>query len=408
MPPPAEVKDAFEALGERFKWDTKIVKWILAEDGLAATSINDFIFAVDKHDDIVKIVDAAAADNKMLMTSRVKQAWQDLKKSAEDKEGIKRKGMDDPELETLLPQEELEDMCKMHFKRYKMVWPPEVMPSDQAISRATTELTKRMLGMTSVWKVKTQAMQLKATRKRIKLGDIEVVHGEVGEDEEPRHDMAHYLNNLLALLIAYSIPGAQATSEAQAASEVRGCDTCKFVICPLDVLMRYYYKVQTRSHEAHGPAGLHWLVAQDEAERSEWVDKFRNTQMSMGEVIQLTMTQRQAMWAIPQSIQSHQQHQQQRSPQQHRQHQAPRMKVGGKGGKGKGKGTGSGKTGTAQRMENKFKDGKMLCMSYNHGKCQSNPCSKGKHVCAGSLGQGRVCGGPHPAIRCNNPRVIKK
>ena len=57
--------------------------------------------------------------------------------------------------------------------------------------------------------MKKHAMQLTATRKRIKLGGIEVVHGEIVEDEEPRHDMAHYLNNPLALLIAYSIPGAQ-------------------------------------------------------------------------------------------------------------------------------------------------------------------------------------------------------
>ena len=47
MAPPAEVKEAFEALGTKFKWDDKIVKWILSEDGLAATSINDFIFEID-------------------------------------------------------------------------------------------------------------------------------------------------------------------------------------------------------------------------------------------------------------------------------------------------------------------------------------------------------------------------
>ena len=47
------------------------VKWILADDGLAAMSTNDFICAVDEHDDIVRVVEAAAAGNKMLMTSRV-------------------------------------------------------------------------------------------------------------------------------------------------------------------------------------------------------------------------------------------------------------------------------------------------------------------------------------------------
>ena len=274
MAPPAEVKEAFEALGTKFKWDDKIVKWILAENGLAATSINDFIFAIDKHDDIVKIIDQANPDNKLLMTSRVKQAWTNLKQSAENAEGLKRKGLDDPELETLLPQEELDDMCKAHFKRYKMVWPPEVMPSDQTISRATKEVVKRMLGMTNVWKVKTQAMQLKAMRKRIKLGDIEVIHGEIGEDEEPRHNMAQYLNNLLTLLIAYSVPGVQAVGDAQhTATRVKGCDICELVFCPLDTLMMYYHRVLARANEAYGPSGIQWLVAQDEAERSEWVNK---------------------------------------------------------------------------------------------------------------------------------------
>ena len=139
-------------------------------------------------------------------------------------------------------------------------------------------------------------MQLKATRKCIKSGDVEVIHGDTG-DEEPRHNMAQYVNNLLALLIAYSIPGVQTVGDPRHAA-------------------------------------------------SEWVDKFPNTQMNLGEVIQTTMTQRQALWAIPQAAQVHQQPHQQSALQPPRQH---KDKGGSKeGGKGGGKSSGA-----AMKTENK-------------------------------------------------------
>ena len=163
MSAPEDVKAAFAEIAQKYKWDDKITKWILKEDGLAAASLNDFLHAISQPADVDKIVDAAAPDNKMLMTSRVRQAWLGLKKETEESELFnEKKGVDDPELEAMLPQDELEDMCKQHYKRYRMVWPPEVMPSDQVISQATKELVKRALGVTNVWKVKTQAMQLKA------------------------------------------------------------------------------------------------------------------------------------------------------------------------------------------------------------------------------------------------------
>ena len=114
---------------------------------------------------------------------------------------MKRKTFDDPDMEAMLPQEELEDMGKNHYKRYRMVWPPGTMPSDQVVSRNTQEITKQMLGVTSVFRAKTQAMQLKAVRKRTKVGNLGFLHGGFGEDDEPKHDIVHYLNCLLVLLI---------------------------------------------------------------------------------------------------------------------------------------------------------------------------------------------------------------
>ena len=210
--------------------------------------------------------------------------------------------------------------------------------------------------MTNVWKVKTQAMQLKAMRKRIKSGDVEVIHGDTG-DEEPSHNMAQYFNNLLALLIAYSVPGVQTVGEPQHAA-------------------------------------------------SEWVVQFPNAQMNLGEVIQTIMIQRQALWAIPQAAQVHQQSHQQSALQPPRQHKAPRMRPGKDKGGSKEGGKGGGRISrAAMKMENKFGDETPVCMAFNHGKYQDNPCNKGMHVCAGAVVQ---CKSPHPAIKCNNAEAMKR
>ena len=159
--------------------------------------------------------------------------------------------------------------------------------------------------------------------------------------------------------------------------------------------------MQLEAAERHGHSGLQWLIAQDEAERSAWVDRFRNSDMTLGEVIQLSLIQREAVWASPVQQQPYQQRsdrgQEQRVPK-------PRMKV--KGSKGKGKGSGSGKG------EGKYGPGKAkhtvesrarLCIAYNQGKCWNKNCEKGQHRCSAHLGHGRYCGQPHPAVQCNNP-----
>ena len=279
--------------------DPLITKWILSEAGLGATSVEDFLFSATKQEDLGSVAESAGVEQgrRLLMTSRIRQAWTSLKKAAEDADSLKRKSLDDVELDDLLPQRELDDMGAKHYARYRMSWPPEIMPSDQLISRVSKEMTKRLLGVTSIWKVKTQAMQLKSVRKRTKVGDLEVLHGESANDEEPAKDVTHYLNGLHSLLIAYSIPGVK--SRDGAAEDYKGADTCKVVECPLDILMRYYFRVQSRASELPKSEALNWLVKHDEADRSQWVDKFRNTQMTLGEVVQITLVQREAMWEVP-------------------------------------------------------------------------------------------------------------
>ena len=148
----SEVKAAFEEVEKKFQWDPKVTKWLLAPDGLGATSLNDFLFAATEAKELGTIADQAGCENKLLMTSRIRQAWTSLKTSSDDKEKLKRKNAEDVEMDSMLPQMELDDLAAKHYHRYRMVWPPEIMPSDQLISRVSKEMDKRLRGVTQVWK----------------------------------------------------------------------------------------------------------------------------------------------------------------------------------------------------------------------------------------------------------------
>ena len=119
----AEVIAAFEKLSNEFKWDPKIQKWLLAADGLGATSLDDFLHAFSSSDALGQVAEGAGVENKLLATSRVRQAWISLKKATEDAESLKRKGIEDVEMDNMLMQHELEDLSAKHYNRYKMTWP---------------------------------------------------------------------------------------------------------------------------------------------------------------------------------------------------------------------------------------------------------------------------------------------
>ena len=99
-------------------------------------------------------------------------------------------------------------------------------------------MTKRLLGTKDARKVKTQAVRLKASRMKPRVGlDLELVHGSTEDDPEPRRDLHHDLNNPMSLMIAYSIPGARPRSMSAMPSESRR-EVIEYFDCPLDVAMR--------------------------------------------------------------------------------------------------------------------------------------------------------------------------
>ena len=82
----AKVKQAFEELENKFGLDPLITKWILSDSGLGATSVEDFLFSATKQEDLASVAEAAGVEQgrRLLMTSRIRQAWTSLKKASED------------------------------------------------------------------------------------------------------------------------------------------------------------------------------------------------------------------------------------------------------------------------------------------------------------------------------------
>ena len=285
----------FAALAAKFGWEDKVRDWMTDAKGLGAATLLDFLHAATTVEDVAAMVTADKADNKFLMKSRLRQAWLSLKQASEEQERIKRKGLDESDLDQLLTQPELDDMEARHWARYKMIWPPEIAPSDLLLSRLVRELGKRLLSVKEVLKVKTQAQQQRMSRKRTKMGDgIELIMGETMGEDSPR-DVHSYLAGLQTLMIAYSKAGCE-TRQGAKQLEPKGTDSTRVVQCPLDVVMRYYYRVQDRAVKC---GSLEWILSRDEADRAVWVDKYRNGADTLGEVIAQVMVMREAMWEVP-------------------------------------------------------------------------------------------------------------
>jgi hypothetical protein len=376
------VSELFRELATEFKLEPKLAEWLTAESGLAAKSLEDFAYAASSEDDVTRMVTAAKPDNTWLATSRLRQAWKSVKRSCDDEHVIRRSGMDTTDLDELLPAPELEDIESRHWARYKMTWPPEIAPADSLVSRAVRELGKRALSVMDVDKVRTQAHQQRAVRKRTKLANgVEMLSAEA-EEEGCCSTLHAYMANLLTLMIAYSKAGSRQRKDAPT-TEPKTCDSTRVVECPLDVLMRYVYRVQNRAARLPHHAALAWVRAKDEAERTVWVDRFRNSTETLGEIVVYTMQTREAMWEPP-------------TP-EHRLRAPTQAAAGGppkNGAAPKSKPAKPPAQQAAQGQAEALRDGTRLCRAFNAGKCTRKDC-KYKHACNKILASGRPCGARH-------------
>eukprot|EP00974_Lingulodinium_polyedra_P044414 4260761-Lingulodinium_polyedra.AAC.1 len=96
------------------------------------------------------------------------------------------------------------------------------------------------------------------------------------------------MDNLWTLLLAYAFAGARLIDPAPAdrpAQEDCVEVSIKFVECPLDVVQSYFDRATISSKKVPRDLRLDWVTQRDVAERTKWVEKFRNSKYSLGTVI---------------------------------------------------------------------------------------------------------------------------
>ena len=352
---------------------------------------------------------AVGADEKRIQEARLRRAWHAVKHLGTIRETDKSRN-DTADLDDLLDEASLRDVKTEFWKRYKLRFPTEVMPADALISRCFRETSRRMLTVFPIWKAKSLMYQVTTTQKRKRLADSLYVMEDEENERGPR-TCDKYLDHLYTYLLALSIAGAGKAPGAPVDPETLGAESAKYVLVPLDIVHAYFWGARRASQLVPENARLSWLERMDVAERASWVSEFRDSSLTLGEVIRQTTDKRDAHWiytpegerAFPSSG-----HSQQR-PNAPREQGAPqRPSRGDRKRKQQDDGPGGSQQEQQQRrVATKLRDGKQLCPDFQTNNCSTgvDRCAKGDHRCGAVERSGRVCGMPnHGASQCRKTR----
>ena len=392
-----DVKQALETLQSNFSLSEQIIKAILAT---GIQNLEEFRYLWDTEEGVERwVTKLSLGDQSLLMTARLRRAWAAAKVYYQQIEQDRSK-VALADLDSMLEEGELRDAKTAFWLRYKMRFPAEVHPADAVVSRVARELSKRMLCVYNVWKVRSLQFQMGSSQKRRKVGEG-LFTEEADHDEAFNMDVDTYLAKLQTLMIACALAGTAPLLTGvpdPKAENVLGANSTEFVEVPLDIAFAYLIRARKAAFSMPPNKRLPWIQARDAEERAEWVSKFREGTKSLGTVIRELMEARDAHWLPTQGFDPGVSHVTVPQP--------PNPPKGDKGGR----------TDAGQQQPSKFqlgpivagkqtakclKDGKMLCPAFQVGKCKEKACSKGLHRCAVVLRGERVCGSPsHHAAAC--------
>jgi hypothetical protein len=367
-------RDVFSKLATQFGLDTLIVDYFV--DTLKLANLTDFLYLFSSEAEVDSIVTTKVKDlaNRPLMTARVRQAWAGVKGAQAQAEVAKKRGAEAEDFDALLPQPDLDDLVKSFWQRYHLRFAPAVEPSDLLISRLNKELDKRLLTVRNVWQTRTMTHQLRTDRKRQKITDtIDLVEKESEADVQIHKTLATYLDLLHTLCIAYARAGIKAI--ARAAAETPTSEPTDYVTAPLDLMLRYHHRAQVKVQLLPAGEALPWLQTRDEEERTLWVERYRGSDLTFGQVVKEVYQRREAVWDVPV--------QKQPKPAE-----------------------GSVKRVTSDpKSPRTTREAKEVCHKFNAGTCKE-PCPANRlHACSQLLRNGKPCGmRNHGAKDCRNTK----
>ena len=382
------IQETMESLGMNFSLDPVVTKALLATK---IQNLEEFRFLFEDETKVdTFLAKLQLGEERLIQGSRLRRAWTAVtlyyKNQDQDRSKVSL-----GDLDTMLADSELRDVKTNFWIRYRMRYPPEVHPADATLSRVSRELSKRMLCVYNLWKVRTLQYQLHTTQKKRKLAEG-LYTEEAEEDDKTPHDWENYMDRLLTLLLAYAMAGVTPRANVKDASLEKslGADSTAFVEVPMDVVMHYYHRAKRQSSIMPLSQRLAWLEARDLEDRSDWVARFRESSKSLGEVIKETCQARDAHW-MPQAVSGGTRAEASKTtPTPSSTTPMPSQFTLGKAVNGK-------------KVAKTMRDGTKICQAFQHGQCK-NPkgsCPQGQHKCGAVVRGERVCGMPgHGAGQC--------
>ena len=326
-------------------------------------NLEEFRFLFDQETKVdLWIQKLSLGDEKALQGARLRRAWYAVRLYYQQAEQDRSKvALSD--LDSMLEETELRDAKTAFWRRYRQRYPADLHPADATLSRVTREITKRMLCVFDVWKVKSLQFQLHTTNRKRKVGDNFFTEEQAEDDSTPQSwDL--YLDKLHILMVAYAMAGTAAlptpANPEPPTDAALGADSTKYVAIPLDVVMAYFFRAKRASAVLPTSKRLEWLQARDTEERAEWVSRFRETTLPLGAVIKEVMVARDAHWLLA-------------SPAAASGAEVPLTSLAG-GSPAKSPAISQftlGKPINGRSVAKVMRDGTKLCQAFQHGQCKS-------------------------------------
>ena len=252
----------FTALAKDFSFDDK-VRALFINGQMENLEDFRYYFAEEREiDAFVAAEDTLKGAEQKLQVSRVRRAWAAVRQNGLRKE--KRNTVSSvAEMDDMLEEGTLREVKVQFWKRYKMKYPVEVIPSDQLLSRCYREMEKRLLTVYDMWKVKNLMHQVMTTKKRKQVGtDLYTFEDDADAATEIR-GVEKYLSMLHTYLLALAIAGSNKMQGAPP-EETFGSDSTKYVKVPWDVLQAYYFRASRSAMLIPEATRLTWLEAASE------------------------------------------------------------------------------------------------------------------------------------------------
>ena len=372
-PQPASAEQTFKDLGALYKWDNKVVRFVI--DHVKLGSVEEFYYLIRKPDDAEELIvkGAAMGDLAGQQTARVLQAWDAVKKAITVKnaiaeEGASAKGLDEP-----IGHEALNDINTKWFARYHLTFPAVLDPPEKFVSRIVREISARTLCMHDMLKIPTVASAAQPKEVRELANDLFM---KVDKDLAQPANVTYYLRGMHSYAIALAKAGViPVAGTAPSKPEAKGSDPTKYVIVPLDTIMKHYYRAALQVGAVDFAYRYEWLTQRDKADRQTWADRLVNSDLPLGTIIEQVFRERENSWTP-----------------------GPELRQADKAA-----GNSRKRSAEPPRFLKTLQNGKNICQGYQSDSCRNSDvsCREGVHVCAKAVGGGnRACGLKHPGRRC--------